>query len=122
VSHFDQIMTKVSNKEILIQACKLQGEVLQVKESWMIRGYQGQCVHGDIVAVLEGNYDLGFNKSGDVYAGVADFSFGTCGQQESKGLEALWQRIIQTYSRLEVEGQASSQRGLSGANITVSVH
>lgn len=123
MSHLNSILTKITNKELLIQACKLQGEVKEVRENYFIRYYGGQTAHGDIVAVLEGNYDLGFNKNGSgVYMGVADFAMGTCGQTESRNLEALWQSIIQTYSRLDTELQASTQRGLSKANVNVVVH
>lgn len=120
MSHFSYMPTRMSNKEILKQALKQQPEVRDVKENWFIRGYSGTKVKGDVVGVLEGQYDIGFVFKDECFA-IADFSFGTCGGG-NKNLVDLWQRIVATYLTLDTYEQANKQKGLSGTNIKVTIH
>ncbi len=63
MSHFSTLRTKISDAEILKNALKDLG--ISVKTSADIRGYNGQRVRADIVATLEGEYDLGWSRNSD---------------------------------------------------------
>lgn len=121
MSHFSQVNSKMTNKETLIQACKNQSEVLEVKSPYTIRGYAGQEVKGDVVCLLDRNYDLGFCWNGESFNMVADFSLGSCGGG-SLELVALANRIVKEYAKLEAYNLGNSNKSLSSANISVVVH
>ena len=63
MSHFSTLRTKVSNAEILQQSLRDLG--ITVKTNADVRGYNGQRLRADIVAVLEGDYDLGWTRNSD---------------------------------------------------------
>lgn len=121
MSHFNHLVTKITNKELLKQALRQQSEVAEVKENWYIRGWRGDKAKGDVVGILEGDYDIGFVFKNECFA-VADFGYGTCSNSSGQSLVSLWQRIVATYMSLESHEQASKQRGLTGANVKVVVH
>jgi hypothetical protein len=71
MSHFSTLRTKVSNGEILQQSLRDLG--ITVKTDADVRGYNGQRLRADIVAVLEGDYDLGWTRNSDgTYDLIAD--------------------------------------------------
>jgi hypothetical protein len=116
----------MTNKETLIQACKNQAEVLEVKSPYTIRGYEGQEVKGDVVCLLgsydlDESYDLGFCWNGESFNMVADFSLGSCGGG-SKDLVTLANRIVKEYAKLEAYKLGNSNKSLASANISVKVH
>jgi hypothetical protein len=63
MSHFSTLRTKISNAEILTNSLRDLG--IEVKTDADIRGYNGQRLRADIVAVLEGEYDLGWSRNAD---------------------------------------------------------
>lgn len=63
MSHFSTLRTKVSNADILQQSLRDLG--ITVKTEADVRGYNGQRLRADIVAVLEGEYDLGWSRNAD---------------------------------------------------------
>jgi hypothetical protein len=63
MSHFSTLRTKITDAEILKNSLRDLG--LQVKTNADVRGYNGQRLRADIVAVLEGDYDLGWSRNAD---------------------------------------------------------
>ena len=63
MSHFSTLRTKITEAEILTASLKDLG--ISVKSDADVRGYNGQRVRADIVAVLEGEYDLGWSRNAD---------------------------------------------------------
>jgi len=63
MSHFSTLRTKITEAEILKSSLKDLG--ISVKTQADVRGYNGQRVRADIVATLEGEYDLGWSRNTD---------------------------------------------------------
>lgn len=63
MSHFSTLRTKITDAEILKSSLSDLG--VTVKSEANIRGYNGQNVRADIVAVLEGDYDIGWTRNAD---------------------------------------------------------
>ncbi|WP_218079270.1 DUF1257 domain-containing protein [Anthocerotibacter panamensis] len=63
MSHFSTLRTKITDAEILKTSLKDLG--ISVKTQADVRGYNGQRVRSDIVATLEGEYDLGWSRNPD---------------------------------------------------------
>jgi hypothetical protein len=61
--YFSTLRTKITDPEILVKS--LQDLGIIVKREADVRGFNGQRVRADIVAVLEGDYDLGWSCNGD---------------------------------------------------------
>ncbi|MEM6446708.1 MAG: DUF1257 domain-containing protein, partial [Cyanobacteria bacterium P01_D01_bin.123] len=63
MSHFSTLRTKIADAEVLQQSLRDLG--MTVNENADVRGYNGQRVRADIVAQLEGDYDLGWSRNPD---------------------------------------------------------
>jgi len=63
MSHFSTLRTKITDAEILKASLRDLG--ISVKTEADVRGYNGQRVRSDIVAVLDGEYDLGWSRNTD---------------------------------------------------------
>ena len=63
MSHFSTLRTKITDAEILKNSLRDLG--INLKTEADVRGYNGQQVRADIVAVLEGDYDLGWSRNSD---------------------------------------------------------
>ena len=63
MSHFSTLRTKITDAEILKASLSDLG--ISVKSEADVRGYNGQRVRSDIVATLEGEYDLGWSRNSD---------------------------------------------------------
>ena len=63
MSHFSTLRTKITDAEILKASLSDLG--ITVKSEADVRGYNGQRVRSDIVAVLDGEYDLGWSRNSD---------------------------------------------------------
>ena len=63
MSHFSTLRTKITDAEILRASLRDLG--VSVKSEADVRGYNGQRVRADIVAVLDGEYDLGWSRNSD---------------------------------------------------------
>jgi hypothetical protein len=57
MSHFSTLRTKITDGQILINSLRDLGYTVKLNAE--VRGYNGQRVRADIVAQLEGDYDLG---------------------------------------------------------------
>lgn len=61
--HFSTLHTKINDLEILKTTLRDLG--LNCKTEADVRGYKGQRVRADVVAILEGEYDLGWSRDSD---------------------------------------------------------
>lgn len=117
MSHFNSVHTKLVDGELLQQAITSCGH--QARTKHYVRGYNSQVAAADIVAVLDGNYDLGFLHNGDHYQAVGDFSMGSCGGGDKSLAEKLNQ-IVAAYAAQEAI-RAAEKAGLL-ENVSVIVH
>ena len=125
MSHFSSVLCKLSNIEILKQALQLQPEVLKVQEGEgiSVRGYSDKRVVADLVAVLNGGYDIGFVTQGDEIYAVADWGYGSCSiEGERQELKHIWMNINKSYAQLEALELISKAKELGIAHMRVVVH
>jgi len=82
MSHFTQVATKLSNKEMLLRVLQEMG--FEVQEKTQIRGYRGQETYADIAVRMKKGYDVGFLLNNDgTYSFVADW-FGVEGYTQEQ--------------------------------------
>lgn len=92
--YFSLFRTKITNAEILKTSLQQLG--FTVKTNADVRGYRGQRVPADIVAILEGDYDLGWIRNPD---GSLDFIVDLGGVSEWYDHPTeLIQSILQQYA------------------------
>ncbi|MCS6959685.1 MAG: DUF1257 domain-containing protein [Pseudanabaenaceae cyanobacterium SKYGB_i_bin29] len=115
MSHFSTLRTKVSNAEILKQSLRDLG--LTVKTDADVRGYNGQRLRADIVAVLEGDYDLGWTRNSD---GTFDLIADLWGVAKKHNQTELINAINQKYAINKTLAEVK-QAGLSGAKVQMVV-
>ncbi|HEY9826851.1 MAG TPA: DUF1257 domain-containing protein [Stenomitos sp.] len=116
MSHFSTLRTKITDAEILKASLKDLG--IQVKTEADVRGYHGQRVRADIVAVLEGEYDLGWSKNTD---GTFDLIADLWGVAKKHNQTELINSINQKYAINKTLVEAK-RPGLQGANVKLVVH
>ena len=103
MSHFTQVATKISNKELLLTCLKELG--YEVEENVSIRGYRGQETPVDIAVRMRQGYDIGFTLGADgTYSFVADW-FGVQGVNEQQ----FTAKVQQQYALGTVMEQVSRQ-------------
>jgi hypothetical protein len=91
--HFSSFRTKLTDAEILKTSLQQLG--FTVKTNADVRGYMGQRVRADIVAILEGDYDLGWIRNPD---DSIDFICDLGGVSDSYDQTELIQSIMQQYA------------------------
>jgi len=111
VSHFSTLRTKIADAEILKTSLKDLG--LTVKNNADVRGYNGQRVRADLVAVLEGEYDLGWSRNSD---GTYDLIADLWGVAKKHNQTELINSINQKYAVNKTLSEVK-QRGLENANV-----
>jgi hypothetical protein len=114
MSHFSTVLTKVTDAEILVKSLLDLG--IQVKEESEIRGFNGQSARADIVAVLEGEYDLGWSRNAE---GSFDLLADFWGVAKKHNQSELIERINQKYAVNSTLKQVSKTQGLSNAKVQV---
>ena len=73
MTHFSTLRTKMTDPEVLVTTLRDLG--ITVKKKADVRGDNGQRVRADIVAILEGEYDIGWSVNSDgSYDMIADLS------------------------------------------------
>lgn len=103
MSHFTQVTTKITNKEMLLACLKELG--YDVQEQAAIRGYRGQETAVDIAVRMKQGYDIGFVLGADgTYSFVADW-FGVQGTNEQQ----FTQQVQQQYALTTVMNKISRQ-------------
>jgi hypothetical protein len=113
MSHFSTLRTKITDAEILKASLRDLG--IGIKNDADVRGYNGQRVRADIVAVLEGEYDLGWSCNGD---GTYDLIADLWGVAKKHNQTELINSINQKYAVNKTLAEVK-QRGLQNANVKV---
>ncbi|NEO29733.1 MAG: DUF1257 domain-containing protein [Symploca sp. SIO3C6] len=91
--YFSTIRTKMTDAEILKASLRDLG--ITVKTDADVRGFNGLTINCDIVAVLEGEYDIGWSRSSDGYFNmIANF----WGVYKKHNQTQLINSIIQKYN------------------------
>jgi hypothetical protein len=116
MSHFSTLRTKISDAEILKSSLSDLG--ISVKVNADVRGYQNQKVRADIVASLEGDYDLGWSRNAD---GSFDLIADLWGVAKRHNQTELINSINQKYAVNRTLNEVK-RPGLSNANVKVLVH
>ncbi|MGK7927803.1 MAG: DUF1257 domain-containing protein [Spirulina sp.] len=115
MSHFSTLRTKISDVAILETSLRDLG--ISVKTDADVRGYNGQRVRADLVAVLDGEYDLGWSRNGD---GTFDLIADLWGVAKKHNQNELINSINQKYAVNKTLSEVK-QRGLQNANVKLVV-
>ena len=103
MSHFTQVTTKITSKEMLVACLKELG--YDVEEKTAIKGYRGQETPVDIAVRMKQGYDIGFVLGSDgTYSFVADW-FGVQGVNEQQ----FTTKVQQQYALTTVMDKISNQ-------------
>ncbi|MDX2271511.1 MAG: DUF1257 domain-containing protein [Cyanobacteriota bacterium] len=116
MSHFSTLRTKITDAQILQQSLRDLG--FTVKQNADVRGYNGQRVRSDIVAMLEGDYDLGWSKNPDgSYDLIADLWGVAKKHNQTELINSINQKYAVNKTLTEVK-----RPGLQNANVKLMVH
>jgi hypothetical protein len=115
MSHFSTLRTKISDAEILTNSLRDLG--ISVKTNADVRGYNGQQVRSDIVATLEGDYDLGWSRNVD---GSFDLIADLWGVAKKHNQTELINAINQKYAVNKTLAEVK-RPGLQNANVKLLV-
>ena len=111
MSHFSTLRTKITDAEILKSSLNDLG--VSVKTEANIRGYNGQNVRADIVAVLEGDYDIGWSRNADgSFALIADLWVVSKNHTQTELINSIYQKYAVNKTLAEVK-----RPGLQNANV-----
>ncbi|MEL6489250.1 MAG: DUF1257 domain-containing protein [Cyanobacteria bacterium J06634_6] len=111
MSHFSTLRTKITDAEILKSSLNDLGVVTKTEAN--IRGYNGQNVRADIVAVLEGDYDIGWSRNAD---GSFDLIADLWGVAKKHNQTELINSINQKYAVNKTLAEVK-RPGLQNANV-----
>jgi len=111
MSHFSTLRTKITDAEILKSSLNDLG--VNIKTEANIRGYNGQNVRADIVAVLEGDYDIGWSRNVD---GSFDLIADLWGVAKKHNQTELINSINQKYAVNKTLAEVK-RPGLQNANV-----
>jgi predicted metal-dependent phosphotriesterase family hydrolase len=115
LSHFRSFPTKFTDAEILKITLRDLGICVSVDAA--VRGYRGQQICADIVAVLEGEYDIGWERNPD---GSFDLIADLLGVAKKHNLAVLIESINQKYILNKTLCELK-QPGLQNANVKLVV-
>lgn len=116
MSHFSTLRTKITNAAVLRTSLKDLG--IEVKTDADVRGYNGQRIRADIVAVLEGEYDLGWSENTNgSFDLIADLWGVAKKHNQTELINSINQKYAINKTLLEVK-----QPGLQNANVRLMVH
>ncbi|MBE9062373.1 DUF1257 domain-containing protein [cf. Phormidesmis sp. LEGE 11477] len=111
MSHFSTLRTKITDAEILKSSLCDLGVTVKTEDN--IRGYNGQNVRADIVAVLEGDYDIGWSRNAD---GSFDLIADLWGVAKKHNQTELINSINQKYAVNKTLAEVK-RPGLQNANV-----
>ena len=111
MSHFSTLRTKVTDAEVLKSSLRDLG--ITVKTEADVRGYNSQRIRADIVATLEGDYDLGWSRNAD---GSFDLIADLWGVAKKHNQTDLINSINQKYAVNKALTEVK-RPGLSNANV-----
>ncbi len=110
MSHFNTLRSKLTDAETLKSSLRSLGIAVQTDAE--VRG-SGQCVRAEIVAVLEGEYDLGWSRNMD---GSFNLIADLWGVARKHDMATLISSINQSYAVNQTLA-AVKQPGLQHANV-----
>ncbi|MBW4551642.1 MAG: DUF1257 domain-containing protein [Aphanocapsa sp. GSE-SYN-MK-11-07L] len=116
MSHFSTLRTKITDAEILKSSLRDLG--IAIKTEADVRGYNGQRVRADLVAILEGEYDLGWSRNTD---GTFDLIADLWGVAKKHNQTELINSINQKYAINKTLAEVK-RPGLQNANVKLVVH
>jgi hypothetical protein len=111
LSHFRTLRTKLTDAEVLIATLRELGIYAQINAN--VRGFNSQQVQADIVAVLEGEQDIGWSRNAN---GSFDMIADLPGVARENDLNKLLGLINQKYAVNKTLAQVK-QSGLQNANV-----
>ncbi|ELS34430.1 MULTISPECIES: DUF1257 domain-containing protein [Pseudanabaena] len=111
MSHFSTLRTKITDAEVLKSSLRDLG--ITVKTEADVRGYNSQRIRADIVATLEGDYDLGWSRNTD---GSFDLIADLWGVAKKHNQTELINSINQKYAVNKALTEVK-RPGLSNANV-----
>ncbi len=111
MSHFSTLRTKITDAEVLKQSLRDLG--ITVRTDAEIRGYNGQRLRADLVAELDGDYDLGWSRNAD---GSFDLIADLWGVAKKHNQTELINSINQKYAVNKTLADVR-RPGLSNANV-----
>lgn len=115
MSHFSTLRTKIADAEILVNSLRDLG--ITVKTNADVRGYNSQRVRADIVAMLDGEYDLGWSLNADgSYDLIADLWGVAKKHNQTELINAINQKYAVNKTLAEVK-----RPGLQNANVKLVV-
>jgi hypothetical protein len=115
MSHFSTLRSKVTDAELL--KLTLQDLGINVQSNAEVRGMGCQRMKADVVAVLDGSYDLGWVQNAD---GTFDVIADLWGVSRKYNLAELITTINQKYA-VQKTLNAVKRPGLQNANVQVKV-
>lgn len=115
MSHFSTLRTKITDAEILKSSLRDLG--ISIKTDADVRGYNGQRLRAEIVATLDGDYDLGWSANAD---GTFDLIADLWGVAKKHNQTELINSINQKYAVNKALTDVK-QAGLSNANVKLVV-
>jgi len=108
MSHFTTIKTIIRDQALLCDALRRLHYNFQEGERVLIRGYQSNTAHGQVVVDTGCKYDIGFQRQEDQTFAVCTDWWGVHNNTQIKEAEFLRQ-VNQTYSHLAVRQQVQLQ-------------
>lgn len=108
MSHFTTVKTVIRDQVLLCEALRGLHYRFQEGERVLIRGYQGNTAHGQVVVDTASAYDIGFQRQSDeTFAVCADW-WGVNNNTQVRQEEFLRQ-VNRTYAHLTVRQQVVQQ-------------
>ncbi|NJN76195.1 MAG: DUF1257 domain-containing protein [Synechococcaceae cyanobacterium RL_1_2] len=115
MSHFSTLRTKITDAKVLVKSLRDLG--IEVNNNADVRGYNSQSIRADIVALLEGDYDLGWSANAD---GSYDLIADLWGVAKKHNQTELINSINQKYAINKTLSEVKS-KGLQNANVKLVV-
>ena len=116
MSHFSTLRSKITNAELLKSSLRDLGFTVETNAE--VRGMGCQRAHADIVAVLDGSYDIGWVHNEDgTFSIIADL----WGVARKHNLAELMTSVNQKYAVQQTLSTIVSRPGLQNANVQVMV-
>ena len=104
MSHFTTIKTVIRDQVLLCDTLRHLHHRFQEGERVLIRGYQGNTAHGQVVVDTGCKYDIGFQRQSDETFAICSDWWGVRNNTQIKEADFLRQ-VNQTYSHLAVRRQ-----------------
>jgi hypothetical protein len=107
MSHFLRIQTQIRERQHLVAALRDLHYQYQEGENLLVRGYSGNQERAEVVVNTGSQYDIGFQRKGQVYEVVADW-WGVQGHSTIRQ-EAFIQQVNHQYAYSLIRDQAREQ-------------